>query len=79
LPLKKKLDESDDSEIKTSSERATYGTSAPKKKVVKRGAEGKRSEVMQVYKEYTNEQKEGREEMGLMRELIDVLKKSTKK
>ncbi|XP_056013267.1 uncharacterized protein LOC125672779 isoform X1 [Ostrea edulis] len=84
---KRKLDESEDSDVETSSEQASCSTSAPKKKLVKRGTERQRNEMMQVFKEYIHEQKEERirreelqrEKMGLMRELIDVMKESTKK
>jgi hypothetical protein len=82
---KRKVAESDDSEIEASSEQATCSTSAPKKKLVKRGTE--RNEMMQVFKDYISEQREERrrreelqrEKIGLMRELIDVMKESAKK
>ncbi|XP_061179382.1 uncharacterized protein LOC133188009 [Saccostrea echinata] len=85
---KRKLDESEHSDVETSSEQSSCSTSAPKKKLTKGGTERQRNEMMQVFKEYQKEeQKEERirreklqrEKMGLMRELIDVMKESTKK
>lgn len=84
---KRKLNESNDSDDTSTSEQASCSTSAPKNKTRKRGTERQRNEMMQVFKEYMNEQKEERirreelqrEKMSLMRELIDVMKESTKK
>lgn len=83
---KRKLTERNDSDDTSTSEQASCSTSAPKNKTRKRGTERQRNEMMQVFKEYMNEQKEERirkeelqrEKMSLMRELIDVMKESTK-
>lgn len=57
---KRKLNENDDSDDTSTSEQASCSTSAPKNKTRKRGTERQRNEMMQVFKEYMNEQKEER-------------------
>lgn len=58
--LKKKLNESNDSDDTSTSEQASCSTSAPKNKTRKRGTERQRNEMMQVFNKYMNEQKEER-------------------